>query len=76
MMDESMKAKLAAAGKIAFGGGRVVSAFATATGHGIIGSYMNNHHMTALAARTAKAGLEGGLKMVDEGLDDWKKASE
>ena len=74
-MDDTTKAKLAAAGKIALGGGRVASAIATATGHGLLGSWMKNHHMTALAAHTAKAGMQGGLKMVDEGLADWKKAN-
>jgi hypothetical protein len=74
-MDDTTKSKLAAAGKIAFGGGRMVSALATATGHGLLGSYLKSHHMTGLAAKTAKSGMEGGMKMVDEGLDDWKKAS-
>ena len=74
-MDDTTKAKLAAAGKNALGGGRVASAIATATGHGLLGSWMKNHHMTTLAARTAKAGMQGGLKMVDEGLADWKKAN-
>jgi hypothetical protein len=75
-MDDSTKAKLAAAGKIAFGGGRMVSALATATGHGLLGTYFKNHGMNALAAKTAKSGMEGGMKMVDEGLADWSKASE
>lgn len=75
-MDDMTKAKLAAAGKIALGGGRIVSAIATATGHGLLGTYLKNHHMTAAAARIAKASLEGGMKMVDDGLDDWKRASQ
>lgn len=75
-MDDMTKAKLAAAGKIALGGGRIVSAIATATGHGLLGTYMKNHNMTALAARTAKASMEGGMKMVDDGFADWKKASQ
>lgn len=75
-MDATTQAKLAAAGKIALGGGRIVSAIATATGHGLLGTYLKNHNMTALAARTAKASLEGGMKMVDDGLADWKKASQ
>ena len=49
-MDDMTKAKLAAAGKIALGGGRIVSAIATATGHGLLGTYLKNHHMTAAAA--------------------------
>jgi hypothetical protein len=61
-MDDTTKAKLAAAGKIAFGGGRMVSALATATGHGLLGSYLKSHHMTGLAAKTAKSGMEGGMK--------------
>lgn len=75
-MDDTTKAKLAAAGKIALGGGRIVSAIATATGHGLLGTYLKNHHMYGLAARTAKASMEGGMKMVDDGLADWKKANQ
>lgn len=75
-MDDITKAKLAAASKIALGGGRIVSAIATATGHGLLGTYLKNHHMTGAAARIAKASLEGGMKMVDDGLADWNKASQ
>jgi len=75
-MDDMTKAKLAAAGKIALGGGRIVSAIATVTGHGLLGTYLKNHHMTGAAVRIAKVSLEGGMKMVDDGLADWKKISQ
>jgi hypothetical protein len=71
-MDDLNKAKLAAAGKIALGGARVFSSVATATGHGVLGTYLRNHNMTAVAARIATSSMKGGLKLIDEGLADWK----
>lgn len=76
MMDENIKAKLAAAGKIGLGGARMVSGVMTATGHGLVGAYLNQHHHMGAAYHIGKSSLEKGQKMVDEGLDDWKKASE
>lgn len=73
-MTEQEKRKLAAAGKIAGGILRMGSAVATATGHGLIGSALKQHHQTHLAVRLGKMGFEGGQKMFRQGLDDWKRA--
>lgn len=72
-MDDITKKKLAAAGKIAFGLGRMVSGVATATGHGIVGSYLKNHHMRMQAMRLGKEGFEAGQKCLNTGLEEWKR---
>ncbi|MES1985894.1 MAG: hypothetical protein V4461_13165 [Pseudomonadota bacterium] len=74
-MADITQAKLAAAGKIAFGGFKVVSAVSTALGHGIMGAYLKNHGRMAVAAHIAMRGFESGKELIDEGLEDWKSAS-
>lgn len=75
-MDDMTKAKLAAASKIALGGGRIVSGIMTATGHGLMGVYLKKHHHTAAAFHLAKSSVEKGQRLIDDGLADWKKASQ
>ena len=73
-MNNSTKAKLKAAGKIALGVFRIASGIVTGTGHGLIGAYCKKHHMIGKAVLLGKAGIEGGGKMLGEGVEDWKKA--
>lgn len=73
-MEKKTKEKIKAAGKIALGAARVVSGIVTATGHGILGTYLKNHNMRAQALRLGKASTEAGGKMFDEGVKDWEKA--
>lgn len=73
-MTDQEKAKLVAAGKIALGTARMASAVATATGHGLIGTFCRNHHGMKLAIHIAKLGLRGGRKQLDEGIAEWKRA--
>jgi hypothetical protein len=70
-MSSDAQAKLKAAGKIALGAARVVGGVATATGHGILGSYLRSHHQMNVAVRLAKSSIEGGGKMFKEGFEEW-----
>ncbi|MDE2619300.1 MAG: hypothetical protein KGL54_03960 [Sphingomonadales bacterium] len=72
-MDDKTIAKAKAAGTIALGAGRVASGILMATGHGLIGSFLRKHHMMRHAMRMGSESVKGGLKMVDDGLDEWKK---
>ena len=73
-MDDITKKKFIAGAKIAGGALRVGSAVLTATGHGIVGTFLKNHHMMHSAVRLGKLGLDGGLKMLDDGIEEWKRA--
>lgn len=68
----SKKAK--AALKMAVGGVRMGGAVATATGHGVIGGMLRQHHMMRAAVPLAKAGFLGGKRMFEDGLAEWKEA--
>ena len=72
-MDDITKAKLFAAAKMAVGAARVVSGVATATGHGMIGSFLKSHHMTRQAMMMGKLSVQGGAKHFSEGLRDWRR---
>lgn len=71
MTDEELKKKALAAGKVALGVGRIASGIVTATGHGLVGGFLKSHHMTQAAVRLGKAGVEGGAKMVKEGMKEF-----
>ena len=73
-MDDVFKRKLFAAGKIALGSARIVSGAMTATGHGILGAASRKYHFVPAALRIAKNSVEGGMEMIQDGLDDWKRA--
>lgn len=73
-MTEQEKAKLAAAGKMAVGVGKMGGAFLTATGHGLIGSFLKQHHMTHLGMHLGKQGIASGQRTLREGLAAWKRA--
>lgn len=73
-MDDVTKAKLIAAGKIALGAGRIASGLITATGHGLIGASLRQHHMMRNAFHLGKLSMMGGRRQLDEGLDEWKRA--
>jgi len=73
-MDTTTKAKIKAGAKIGFGAIRIGGAIATATGHGLIGAFLKNHNMMMQAGRLAQIGLDGGTKMFDEGVEEWKRA--
>jgi hypothetical protein len=62
-MAEVIQRRLLAAGKIALGAARIVGGVVTATGHGILGSYLRSNHQT----HVAKSSIEGGGKMCQEG---------
>ena len=64
------KDKMVAAGKVALGAARIASGIATATGHGLIGSYCKSHHQMGVAARLAKSSVEGGSEMIRDGWRD------
>lgn len=72
-MDDEIKRKAVAAGKMTFGVARMVGAVVTATGHGLIGAYCRKHHMMAQATRLAKASIEAGQKSVKEGWEEWNR---
>lgn len=65
-MDELAKKRAMAAGKIAFGAARIAGDIATATGHGVLGSFLKSHHMTRQAMHLGKMGVEGGWKSPEE----------
>jgi hypothetical protein len=65
--------KMVAVGKIGLGSARIVSGLATAFGKGLLGAYLQNHHLTRVAAMVAKSSLEGGGKMVENG---WRELNE
>ena len=65
---------LKAAGKIVKGAAQIVSGTATATGHGLIGSYCRSHHMMGAAARLGTNSVKKGVDSIKEGLEDWKRA--
>ncbi len=67
--------KVAAAAKMAFGAIRMGSAIATGLGVGVIGGALRQHHMGHAAMRLGKLGVEGGKRLFDEGLADWKQAN-
>ncbi|HNJ43708.1 MAG TPA: hypothetical protein PKZ53_24715 [Acidobacteriota bacterium] len=73
-MDDSTKKKAIAAAKITFGAARVISGIATATGHGLLGTYLKSHHMRSQAVALGKRSVDGGIAMFKNGLDDWKKS--
>jgi hypothetical protein len=72
-MEELTKKKIMAAGKIAFGVARMLSGVATATGHGVVGTYLKNHHMQRQALQLGKMGFEAGQKTLERGIEDWKR---
>ena len=72
-MTEEERNKLAAAGKMAVGVIRIGSAIATGLGVGVIGGALRHRHMGQVAMRLGKLGVEGGKRMFDEGLADWKQ---
>lgn len=74
-MNETTRLKLMAAGKVALGAGRIVSGFATATGHGLLGGLCRQHHMMAQAIHIGRRSAEGGFEMLKEGVADWQDAS-
>jgi hypothetical protein len=69
-MSRGVETKLLAVGKIAFGAARIVGGVVTATGHGILGSYLRSHHQMHVAARVAKSSIDGGGKMCKQGWDE------
>lgn len=73
-MTEQEKAKLAAAGKMAIGVGQMGGAILTATGHGLIGNFLKQHHMTRLGMHLGKKGVEAGQRTLKDGLAAWKRA--
>jgi hypothetical protein len=52
----------------------MVGGIMTATGHGLVGSFLRSHHMTLTALRLGKMSMEGGAKQFKQGLDDLKRA--
>lgn len=71
-MVDITQAKLAAAGKIAFGAGRVISGIAMGTGHGLFGAVFRSHGHMLAAQRIAMSSIEAGSATFREGLADWK----
>jgi hypothetical protein len=74
-MTDEERNKIAAAAKMAFGAIRMGSAIATGLGVGVIGGALRHRHMSQVAMRLGKLGVEGGKCMFDEGLTDWKQAN-
>lgn len=68
------KQKVAAAAKMALGAIRIGSGIATGLGVGIVGGVLRHRHMSHVAMRLGKFGVEGGMRMFDEGLANWKQA--
>lgn len=65
------KDKLVAAAKIVGGVAQVIGGVATATGHGLIGGYLKQHHMMAQATQLGKRSVEKGSKLFKDGLKEW-----
>lgn len=62
--------KLKAIAKLVGGAAQVVSGVVTATGHGLIGGYLKNHHMMAQASIIGRKSVENGAKRFKEGLKE------
>jgi hypothetical protein len=60
--------KMKAVGKIAVGAFRVTSGVLTATGHGLLGTYLRNHKMTHAAMHLGKLSVKGGVQQFQEGM--------
>lgn len=73
-MVEVTKEQVAAAAKIGLGAARMAGAVATATGHGLLGGFLRNHHMGRAAINLGRVQFLGGKKMFDEGLRGLKSA--
>jgi hypothetical protein len=73
-MDDEFTRKFKAGAKIAMGAGRMVSGVLTATGHGLVGSFLKSHHLMRQGMILAKHSIEGGKKQFDKGLEEWKNS--
>lgn len=71
-MDNETERKLKATGKIAYGAVRIAAGIATATGHGLLGSFCKSHHMMNAAARIGTAGVKAGMEAIEDGAKMWK----
>jgi len=71
-MDDITKRKLLAAGKVIGGTARIASGVATAFGVGLVGSFLKSHKMRTTAIQVARFSLEGGKKMLQNGLNEFK----
>lgn len=73
-MDESTKNKMMAAGKMAFGLSRMASGIATAGGVGLIGAFLNAHHMKGAAMRLGVLSWQAGMKDLEKGWSEFKES--
>ena len=73
-MDTKTEKKLKAAGKMALGAGRAIGGISTATGHGLIGGYLRQHHTISHAIYFGARSFQKGKELFEEGLADWKKS--
>ncbi|MFO0865264.1 MAG: hypothetical protein U0744_11555 [Gemmataceae bacterium] len=69
-----MSDKLKAVGKIAMGVAQTASGIATATGHGIVGSFLRNHGAAASGMRLGTESAKKGMKAIEDGIRDYGKA--
>jgi hypothetical protein len=70
-MDDQFSRKVKAGAKIALGAGRMISGVLTATGHGLLGTFLKSHHLTRQGMMLGKYSIEGGKKQFDKGLEEW-----
>lgn len=73
-MDDITKRKLQAAGKMALGGGRVLSGIAMASGHGLLGGFFRSHGNLRAAQAIARHTIPAGARTFRDGLEDWRAA--
>lgn len=72
-MDERTKKQLIAYGKIGIGVGRMISGVVTASGHGLLGSYLRNRNMQQQALWLGKKSVEAGKRMTEEAVEELKR---
>jgi hypothetical protein len=73
-MNNRTKVKIRGAAKITYGLVRGGMAISTGFGHGLLGGFLKNHHMTRHAGRLAKRQLDAAKETLDDGIKDWENA--
>jgi hypothetical protein len=71
-MDQKTKKTLIGTGKVIGGTARMISGVATATGVGLLGSFLRARHMQITAMRLGQLSFNGGKEMLKQGMKDLK----
>ncbi len=73
-MEDDVKRKALAVGKIAFGAVRMAGGITTGFGGGLIGSVLHAHGLTGAASTLARKSIVAGMDMLEDGVDELKKS--